>query len=94
MSARLIGVLAVAAVALTGCSKTIKESDVEKKLGDNLSQQYGVKGVKVDCPGGQKAKKGHTFDCTVTVGNQKTTAQVRLLSDDGKFTYLVKPAGG
>lgn len=80
----------VAALALTGCTKTIDEKDLEGKISDNIAKQLGGQKPKVDCPGGKKAKKGNTFNCTATLAGQKATIQVRLTDDSGKFTFQVK----
>jgi hypothetical protein len=93
MSARLIPLVAIAALALGGCAKKIDEKDLEGTIADNIGKQLGGQNPKVDCPGGQEAKKGKTFDCVATLGGQKTTVEVKLTDDDGKFTFAVKQTG-
>lgn len=82
--------LPVAGLALSGCAKKIDSGDLEKKISDNIAQQVGGQKPKVDCPSGKDAKKGNTFTCTATLAGQKATIQVRLTSNDGKFTFQVK----
>lgn len=80
----------VLALSLSGCTKTIDEGDLEGKISDNISKQLGGQKPKVDCPGGKKAKKGNTFDCSATLAGQKATIVVKLTDDSGKFTFQVK----
>jgi hypothetical protein len=86
----LIPVAAVLALTLTGCSKTIDETDLEGTISDNIGKQLGGQKPKVDCPGGQKAKKGNTFECDATLAGEKTKVVVKLTDDSGKFTFTVK----
>jgi hypothetical protein len=79
----------VVALSLAGCTKTIKQGDLENKISENISKQLGQK-PKVACPSGQKAKKGNSFNCTATLAGQKATIVVKLTDDNGKFTFQVK----
>jgi hypothetical protein len=53
------------------------------------SSPFDAKNVKVDCPGGVKAKKGEQLDCTVTgtfAGTDTTSARAHItFSDDNSF---------
>lgn len=79
-----------AALALTGCTKTIKEADVEAKITQNLAGQLKGTKVDVDCPGGRKAEKGETFTCTAQIGGRDAAVDVRLLDDKGTFSFSVR----
>ncbi|MFT4042018.1 MAG: DUF4333 domain-containing protein [Gordonia sp. (in: high G+C Gram-positive bacteria)] len=63
---------------------------------DQTAAQNGVKKVLTDdyqatevsdvqCPSGQRVKKGNSFSCSVTVGGQKQTVKITFLDDDGKY---------
>lgn len=80
----------VLALSLSGCTKTIDEGDLEGKISDNIAKQLGGQKPKVDCPGGKKAKKGNTFNCTATLAGQKATIIVELIDDGGRFRYSVR----
>lgn len=83
--------LALAGLGVAGCGKTIKSGDLEQKIADSLQQQVGER-PKIDCPGGEKAKKGRSFDCTLTARDRTTTTvRVTLTDDNGRFTYQVLP---
>jgi hypothetical protein len=82
----------VVALTLTGCTKTIKESDVESKITGNIAGQLKGTKVQVDCPGGKKAEKGETFTCTAQIGGKPAAVDVRLLDDEGKFSFSVRSA--
>ncbi len=84
--------LPAAVLALAGCTKTIKESDVESKIQQNLAGQLKGTKVSVDCPGGKDAKKGERFTCTAQVGGKPAAVDVRLLDDEGKFSFSVRSA--
>ncbi|MCW2959552.1 MAG: hypothetical protein JWP18_2355 [Solirubrobacterales bacterium] len=85
--------LPCAAVALTGCAKTIKESDVESKITQNIAGQLKGTKVDVDCPGGKKAEKGESFACTARIGGKPASVDVKLLDDEGKFSFSIHSAG-
>ncbi len=91
-SVALVVVLGAAAV-LTGCTKTIKESDVESKITTNLAGQMTGTKIEVDCPGGKEAKKGETFTCAAKIGGRDAAVAVRLLDDEGRFSFSVRSQG-
>jgi outer membrane murein-binding lipoprotein Lpp len=80
----------VATAALAGCSSTIDsdkaESEIQKGIERQSSGQIPVKAV--DCPDDVEAKKGDTFQCTVTGDNGKTGPVTVVQKDDeGNVTY-------
>lgn len=91
---RGVGVLVVGAVpllALAGCGKTVKASDVEDKIARNLRGQMPSRTISVDCPSGKKAAKGTTFSCRVQVDGEPAVADVRLLTDK-RFSFRIHSA--
>lgn len=93
-SRRFAGALAVpcAVLGLAGCAKTIKRSDVESKITQNIAGQLKGRKVTVKCPGGQTAEKGTTFTCDAVIGADKAVVDVRLLDDKGTFTFRLRSA--
>jgi hypothetical protein len=83
-----VALLPCAALALTGCTKTVKASDAEAKIQRNLEGQMPSRTITVDCPGGKKAAKGTTFSCTVKIDGEASVADVRLVADD-RFTFRI-----
>lgn len=85
-------VLPCAALALTGCAKTVRESDVEAKITRNLQGRMPARTISVDCPGGQEARKGTAFRCAVRIDGRAAVADVRLLSDE-RFRFRLHSPG-
>jgi hypothetical protein len=84
--------LPCAALALTGCTRTVKASDVESKITKNLQGQMPGRSVTVDCPGGKTAEKGTTFSCDVKVDGSPAVADVTLQAED-RFSFRIRSAG-
>jgi hypothetical protein len=73
-------------------SNTLHVSELERQLVRQLSANAGVDPakVKVDCPSGVQARKGRTFDCTLTAPNgDKVRVVVTLTNDKGGYTATV-----
>ncbi|UGS34555.1 DUF4333 domain-containing protein [Capillimicrobium parvum] len=89
---RLIAVpfVIAAAFALTACgTKTIDAGSLEDDIQTQLADAAKVKPdtVKVSCPEDKEAKKGNTFDCTITTNDgSKGTMTVKLTNDEGGYT--------
>ena len=86
ISTGLVAVLSLA-LLLGACSKS---NQVENKVEELMSSSpFDAKDVKVDCPGGVKARKGEQFDCTVNgtfTGTDTTAARAHItFSDDNNF---------
>jgi hypothetical protein len=96
----LLALLAGVAVVAAGCEvsvgdKTIDAGSVEEQIARNVESQGGDGVESVDCPGGQAASQGGTFECVVTMDDgTERTAQVELVDDEGTFRYELAPAGG
>ena len=51
-----------------------------------LNENYGEPDVKnAQCPAGEAAENGTTFDCTVTIGGQPKKVTVRVLNDRPEY---------
>ena len=81
---RVLLPLAFAAVVLTGCAKEIDDKKAESFIADSVREQVGARVASVSCPTGITAKKGGTFECTVT-GSDGTSgkAKVTMKDDEG-----------
>lgn len=94
LSGRGVGALLLGAaslLALGGCGRTVRASDVEGKIAKNLRGQMPSRTISVDCPGGKKAEKGTTFTCRVQVDGEPAVADVRLLTDE-RFSFRIHSA--
>jgi hypothetical protein len=63
----------------------------QKSLQDGVSQvlrdSYGEPDVRnVECPSGETADNGTTFDCTVQLGGQRKKVTVRVLNDKPEYS--------
>ncbi|EID11020.1 hypothetical protein MPHL43072_15620 [Mycolicibacterium phlei DSM 43072] len=87
----------VAALALAGCSATIKPEGAAKSVVDLVSEQTGFKPTDVTCPDGIEAKVGTTFECTFTgPEGVQYTADMQVTKVDGEdveFYIETAPTG-
>jgi hypothetical protein len=75
--------LGLFATALAGCAKDINTGKAQKKIATIITSQTGARVKSVKCPGSVTAKKGDTFDCTVT-GTDSSKGKVHVLQSDAK----------
>jgi len=75
---KLILLLAVEAIALSACAKTLNVSEVEQNIQTKLSQQAKLSIKAVSCPQDIKLEQGKEFDC------------VAALNPEGGFFIKVK----
>lgn len=80
--ASLLLLTPIAALALTGCTKTIDAGKVEEEISKAVRVQAGVPVKEVSCPENVKAEKGGTFTCTVTA-KDGTKGDVQVVQSDG-----------
>jgi hypothetical protein len=81
----LLSAAVLVAVPLAGCAKTLDTAPIETQLKDKIGAQTPVKSVS--CPDDVDAKKGDTFDCTLTAGGGKQyTLKVLQTDDNGHVT--------
>jgi hypothetical protein len=83
-----LGLVALAALALSGCSKSIDSDKAEKFIAKSVGSQVGAKVKSVSCPTGLTAKKGETFECTVT-GTDGTTGKTTVTEKDDQGNVSV-----
>jgi hypothetical protein len=78
----------VAAFAVAGCSKSIDTDKAEKFIGKTVTAQVGADVKSVKCPSGLTAKKGETFECTVT-GADGTSGKAQVTEKDDQGNVSV-----
>jgi hypothetical protein len=77
-----LGLLALTAVVLGGCSKTIDSPKAERFIAKSVREQVGADVKSVSCPSDITAKKGDTFECTVTGADGTSGKAVVTEKDD------------
>jgi hypothetical protein len=82
---------ALLAVLVPGCSQTIDSDKAEKTIARLVATQIGTQVQSVECPSGNTANKGDTFDCRV-VGRDGSAAdaQVIEINDDGAVRVVAQ----
>ena len=80
--------LALAAVALSGCAKEIDDKKAESFIAKQVRNQVGSQVASVACPSGLTAKKGETFECTVT-GTDGSTGKTTVTEKDDQGNVSV-----
>ncbi len=78
----------VAAFALAGCAKSIDTDKAEKFIDKTVTAQVGADVKSVKCPSGLTAKKGETFECTVT-GADGTSGKALITEKDDQGNVRV-----
>ncbi len=78
---------ALAALALSGCATEIDDKKTEAFIAKSVREQVGARVESVSCPTGLTARKGDTFECTVT-GSDGTSgeATVTMKDDEGNVS--------
>ncbi len=59
-------VIAIAALALAGCSQVLDEEKLEAEISGGIEEQTEATGVSVDCPSDVPLEEGDTFTCSAT----------------------------
>jgi major membrane immunogen (membrane-anchored lipoprotein) len=82
-----------AALGLAACGeKTLDTGDAEDKIADGVQEQQNYEPENVECPDDMEAKKGNTYECTVTAPDGKEAkAEIEMLDDEGRFRFEVPP---
>jgi len=72
-------------VLSTGCDvfKPKIDPDLAGGLIESILKKEGLKADSVDCPDGQPATEGHTFECTATVADVEVHFTMEVLDDKG-----------
>jgi|GEM_PF-2986423 len=74
--ARLLAVVPLLILALTGCSVIVEQSDLEEEVGRDQDDV-----VAVDCGGGLEGRVGATQDCTATLVDDTTVDVLITVTD-------------
>lgn len=78
--------------ACGGGTKAVSQSQVERKVSEQLTQQVGQKPDSVSCPDDLPATKGTTMRCTLSAGGTSIGLTVTVTSvedSDVKFAIQV-----
>ena len=76
--------VALVALQLTGCGKTVKPEGAAQSVVDVVSNQTGFHPTDVHCPSGVKANVGTEFECHFTGPEGKPyVAHMRIIKVDG-----------
>jgi hypothetical protein len=59
---------------------------VEAGIRNGLNEQLGVD-AEVHCPDERDARKGDTFECTITADGEERTVRVEQTSDEGNVRW-------
>jgi hypothetical protein len=79
-----------AGALFAGCSSTLDSSSAEKSI-QKVYAQAGHPTKKVDCPDDVDAKKGKSFDCTITLSNGQTIKAHAVQTDDNGHFQISLP---
>ena len=80
---RLVPVVLVAGLALSGCSKKVAEDALEEEIATRLEDRGVVTPTAVDCPGDLTSKKDEQIACDVESSGGSGEAQVTVTQVDG-----------
>ncbi|MFS8099237.1 DUF4333 domain-containing protein [Lentzea alba] len=73
-------------VPAPGTREVFVAKSVERGVVQILEDEYKISGVGVArCPEGQAVEPGTSFDCTVEVGGQVKTVEIRVKTADGEY---------
>ncbi|MGZ8631161.1 MAG: DUF4333 domain-containing protein [Actinomycetota bacterium] len=90
--ARLAAV-AVLALAVAACTKTLDTDGLEGELTTQIEEQTGTTITTVDCPADVEVKTGGTFECTAEEESGTTlTIKVTQADDQGNVEWEVVDA--
>jgi hypothetical protein len=82
--------LAVLAIAVAACSKTLDTEGLEAELKSQIEEQTPSTITSVDCPADVEAKAGEVFECTAEEGSGAMfTIQVTQRDDEGNVDWEV-----
>jgi hypothetical protein len=73
-----------------GCSSTLDSGSAEKSI-SGVFAKSGHPAKSVDCPDDIDAKKGTTFDCTITLSNGQTFKAHAVQTDDNGHFQVSLP---
>lgn len=70
-------------LALSACSATVAQENVEGQIAQQLAEQVGETPDSVSCPGDLPAEVGAKMECTLTEGGQTLGVTVTVTSIEG-----------
>ncbi len=76
--------------------RTLAISQLERRLGRELSDRLGVPGIEVACPGRVEVDEGDSFRCTARPpeGTDAIALEVTQIDGDGHVTWEIVSAAG
>jgi uncharacterized protein DUF4333 len=87
--------LLIVPVAVGSCApRTLNASQLERRVGSQLSQQLDVPGITVDCPDDVEVRLGSTFRCTARAPGESGELRIEVtqVDDDGNVTWEIAGA--
>ena len=76
---------------LAGCGSSTLDSGSAEQSISKVFKQAGHPTKKVDCPDDIDAKKGKSFDCTITLSNGQTYKAHAVQTDDNGHFQVSLP---
>lgn len=83
--------LVAGGLLFAGCGSTTLDSGSAEKSISKVFQQSGHPTKNVSCPNSIDAKKGTTFDCTITLDNGQTFKAHAVQTDDNGHFQVSLP---
>jgi hypothetical protein len=84
--------LLIVPVAMGSCApRTLNATQLERRLGRELSADLGVPGIVAECPVGVEVERGATFRCTARAPGESDVLRVDVtqVDDDGHVTWEI-----
>lgn len=91
--ARPVIAIAALSLALTGCTGSVDDDELESTISSKLEEQVGTAPDEVDCPDDLPGKKGAKMTCILRVEGQSIDVKVNVTSvEDGDINYSYEVA--
>jgi hypothetical protein len=84
-------------VVMGACTpRTLDTAQLERRLGREISEHLGVRGVVADCPDDVEVQRGSTLECIARAPGETVGLRVEVtqLDDDGNVTWEIAGAAG
>jgi hypothetical protein len=84
--------LLIVSVVMCGCTpRTLDSAQLERRLGREISDQLGVRGVVAECPDDVEVRRGSTLDCTARAPGETVGLRIEVtqLDDDGNVSWEI-----
>jgi hypothetical protein len=79
-------------VALGGCvPRTLDTTQLERRIGRQLSEQLNVDGIRVTCPRGVEVAEGDRFTCSAATGDGDDAIRIVVtqIDDEGDVSWEI-----